>query len=169
MVRFSSHSIVSAPPRTSTVTFRPVLPFNTQAAAVAQHPVPQASVSPVPRSQTRILHIPGIQPLQTPCWYGAGSARGFQNAVRSAPAENLPYCPQNNRMRISHGNTGHPVLFVIHYDLFVNGLLVLETTGTSAAVRIGSPISTRIAFVMPFSTVKSIYFTFPPLTIENCV
>ena len=31
---------------------------------------------------------------------------------------------KNNRMRISHGNTGHPVLFVIHYDLFVNGLLV---------------------------------------------
>ena len=41
-----------------------VKPFKMQAATVAQQPVPQASVSPVPRSQTRIctwlLSIPAV-------------------------------------------------------------------------------------------------------------
>ena len=34
-----------------------VQPFNTQATATAQAPVPQAQVSPLPRSHTRIFRV----------------------------------------------------------------------------------------------------------------
>ena len=57
---------------------------------------------------------------------------------------------ENNGMGISHRNAGHAVCLVLHSDLFIDGLPVLETTGTSAAVRIGSPISTRIALSRRF-------------------
>ena len=43
---------VTVPPRTCTLTVLSVRPFKIQATVVAQHPVPQARVSPVPLSQT---------------------------------------------------------------------------------------------------------------------
>src|SRR5699024_3433596 len=53
----SSTVICRVPPKSSTATGVPrgQTPRRTSAATVAQAPVPQASVSPLPRSQTRIL------------------------------------------------------------------------------------------------------------------
>src|SRR5699024_98068 len=51
---FSSQPILRSPPRRLTVTSLWVRPFTTHATATAQAPVPQASVSPEPRSQTLI-------------------------------------------------------------------------------------------------------------------
>ena len=44
----------NSPPNNLTVISSSVKPFSTHATAVAQHPVPQARVSPVPLSQTRM-------------------------------------------------------------------------------------------------------------------
>jgi len=50
-----THSMNRGPPGRSTRHFLSSLPSNTPATTVAQAPVPQASVGPAPRSQTRIL------------------------------------------------------------------------------------------------------------------
>src|SRR5262249_55864881 len=48
-----------SPPGRWAVTCRPVRPDSTPATATEQAPVPQASVTPLPRSQVRIVTSPG--------------------------------------------------------------------------------------------------------------
>ena len=54
----SSQRMSSVPPRNCTATSLPVRPVRWQATATAQAPVPQARVSPAPRSQTRMRTCP---------------------------------------------------------------------------------------------------------------
>lgn len=53
-----SHSMVSVPPSMTMIDFLPARPVRKAATAVAQAPVPQAWVTPDPRSHTRILIFP---------------------------------------------------------------------------------------------------------------
>ena len=64
-----------SPPARCTVTGLVRPPSRTPATAAAQAPVPQASVSPTPRSQTRISELAtGPRAARTPRWCAPGSA-----------------------------------------------------------------------------------------------
>ena len=58
-----SHSLYSVPPRSSMAAFRFDSPNFAAAARTAQEPVPQASISPLPRYQTRMRSRPGESTL----------------------------------------------------------------------------------------------------------
>jgi hypothetical protein len=58
-----AHSIASVPPRSSTSTRWSTTPRSIEATPTAHAPLPQASVSPVPRSQVRCF----TRPRSTSC------------------------------------------------------------------------------------------------------
>ena len=58
-----SQSITRMPPESRTDTGQAASPRETSANAAAQAPVPQARVSPTPRSQVRCVMCPGVSRL----------------------------------------------------------------------------------------------------------
>ena len=85
--------------------FRPVRPVKTPATQTAQAPVPQASVSPLPRSQTRIRTSSGESTSTNSALTRSGKCGSV--SIRG-PSPSTPSVGQlldeRDAMRIAHGN-----------------------------------------------------------------
>ena len=81
MIFSSVQFTVRSPPKSFTVTSLPAghLPRATAAATAAQAPVPQASVSPLPRSQVRMRSVVGFTTRTNSVFVRSGKASWYSN------------------------------------------------------------------------------------------
>ena len=155
-----SQRMISSPPSSFTVTSSSVLPFKMQATAVAQVPVPQASVSPVPRSHTRIFAYVGLTSSTNSALTRRGKIGLFSNSG-----------PTSSNGKLSTSSTkltqcGLPMdTQVMRYSFpatMIGSSCTISpasgrSTGTSSGARIGAPILTRTS-----STVFRPFFSSSP-------
>jgi len=154
------HLIRKSPPSKCIVTTSSVSPFKTQATTLAHAPVPQASVSPVPRSQTRMF----ASALLRTCTNSAFTRRG--NAGWNSNAGPIVSMGTNPVSSTNMTAWGLPIEAHVISNVCPLTSIVLLTTGDDSALtgiysasRIGSPMSTVTAATRPPSTCSVRCFT----------
>ena len=170
----SFHSMTRSPPRRWIVTRRPVLPLKIAATPVAQAPVPQASVSPVPRSQTRICSSVRLSTFTNSAFTRRGKRESFsifgpspktKSSVGSStkmtqcgfPIET--HVTRKSRPSISNGTSTA--------GAFGSPEAARSTVGTFSGARTGSPMTTRTRTTCPASISRSRVRTPIPVSIRS--
>ena len=155
-----SHLTRKSPPSKCNVTSSSVSPFKMHATVLAQAPVPQASVSPVPRSHTR---------MRTSCRLSTCTNSAFTRLGKAGWNSNGWPTSSTGKPSTSSTNTtawGLPIdTQVISNRLPATSIgsattgVLSATTGMSAGSSSGEPISTVTSATCPSWTTSAKCFT----------
>ena len=116
-------------------------------------PVPQAQVSPLPRSQTRILRV-----FSSSCWINSGVDPFREGGVVLKERADFwevqlhrVEVDEDDRVGVAHRDAGDLVFLPVHGKRDREGPLSRKSAGISFGVRTGAPMSTVAATALPFS------------------
>ena len=144
-------------------------PLRQAATAAAQAPVPQAMVSPLPRSQTRILSVRLSSTSMNSVFTPLGNILSFSNlgpmASRSSSMGSPPNITQCGLpMDTQVAWYSPPATAIFRPTTLSPGRLTGMRSGTSSAL----PMSTVTAAASPPSSIISQYFTPLNVSISKC-
>ena len=155
----SRHSISSVPPSSTRSTLRSASPRRMAATAVAQAPVPQASVMPTPRSQTRMRMRPGSSTWANSTLVRVGKeGQGFDPGTERGDRRLFSVRHEQHAMGIAHRDRADRNARAANVQREIRLCRLALASGTCCQSSRGSPMST-VTRPLPASLQASI----PPL------